>query len=144
MGSNQGGDTSSPTERVGTRAGTATTPANLSNTIFRKSSHKPRDKTPSEENKQYDPGGKGEKPPLWNAAVMAFSFFLLGGTLSHGRLDVCASCSLSLCACLSIHYILFYQVITVQRAEKNRRGNADEVVDVYATGGQAPSCLSTP
>ena len=51
MGSNQGGDISSPTERVGTRAGTATTAANSSNTIFRKESRKPRDKTPSEENK---------------------------------------------------------------------------------------------
>ena len=36
MGSNQGGDTSPPTERVGTRAGTATTPINSSNNIFRK------------------------------------------------------------------------------------------------------------
>ena len=35
MGLNQGGDTSPPTERVGTRAGTATTPENASNTIFR-------------------------------------------------------------------------------------------------------------
>ena len=34
MGSNQGGDISSPKERVGTRAGIATTPANSSNTIF--------------------------------------------------------------------------------------------------------------
>ena len=46
MGSNQGGDISSPTERVGTRAGTSATPA------------KPRDKITSEENKQFDPGGK--------------------------------------------------------------------------------------
>ena len=51
VGSNQGGDISSPTEYVGTRAGTAATPA------------KPRDKTTSEENKQFDPGGKREKPP---------------------------------------------------------------------------------
>ena len=39
MGSNQEGDISSPTEHVGTRAGTAATPA------------KPRDKTTSEINK---------------------------------------------------------------------------------------------
>ena len=38
MSSNQGGDTSPPTERVGTRAGTATTPANSSNIIFLKAS----------------------------------------------------------------------------------------------------------
>ena len=76
MGSNQGGDSSSPTEHVSTRAGTTTTPANSSNTIFRKVSYKPRDKTPSEENKQFDSDGKGKKPPPWNAAVMiSFSFF---------------------------------------------------------------------
>ena len=66
MGSNQGGDISSPTEHVGTRVGTAATPT------------KPRDKITSEENKYFDSGGKGEKAPLWNAAV-ALSFFFLGG-----------------------------------------------------------------
>ena len=102
MGSNQGGDISSPKERVGTRAGTATAPASSSNTIFLQQDHKPRDKTTSTENKQFDPGGKGEKPPPWNAAVFLF-FFLLGGTLSHGRLAVCASCScLCVPVCLSI------------------------------------------
>ena len=87
MGSNQGGETSPPTERVGTRAGTATTPANSPNTIFQKTAsaasnitfvqqdHKRRNKTPSEENKRFDPGGKGEKPPPWNTAVMVSVFF---------------------------------------------------------------------
>ena len=93
-GSNQGGDISSPTEHVGTRAGTASTPA------------KPRDKTTSEENKQFDSGGKGEKAPLWNATAILFLFFL-GGALGHGRLVVLAPCSLSLCACLLVHYLLF-------------------------------------
>ena len=74
MRSNQRGDISSPKERVGTRAGTATTPASSSNTIFRKASRKPEDKTPSEENKQFDPGGKGEKSSPWNAAVILFFF----------------------------------------------------------------------
>ena len=32
-------------------------------------------KTPSEQNKQFDPGGKGEKAPPWNAAVTLLSFF---------------------------------------------------------------------
>ena len=51
MDSNQGGNTSPPPERVGTRAGTATTPANSSSTIFRKASCKPEDKDKgSEEN----------------------------------------------------------------------------------------------
>ena len=51
VGSNQGGNNSS-TEHVGTRAGTAATPG------------KRRNKTTSEDNKQFDPGGKGEKAPL--------------------------------------------------------------------------------
>ena len=121
MGLNQGGDTSPPTEWVGTRAGTATTPANSSNTIFLKASHKPEDKDEgSEENKQFDHGGKGEKPPPWNAAVMVL-FSFLGGTWGHGRPAVCDSCSLSGYACLSVHCLLFYQVIIVQRAEKHER-----------------------
>ena len=81
VGSNQGGNISSPTERVGTtkstttfadissptehvgtRAGTAATPA------------KRRHKAISEGNKQFDPGGKREKPPPWNAAVTLLSF----------------------------------------------------------------------
>ena len=78
VGSNQGGNISSPTERaknttttadissptehVCTRAGTAATPA------------KRRHKTTSEANKQFDPGGKGEKTPAWNEVVTLLSF----------------------------------------------------------------------
>ena len=103
MGSNQGGDTSSPTARVGTRAGTATTPTNSSNTIFLKASRKSKhNEKRSEENKQFDPGGKGEKPPPWNAAVMVLLFFFLGGMLSRMVSDTFASCSLSVCACLFV------------------------------------------
>ena len=102
-------DISPPTEHVGTRAGTAATPA------------KPRHKTTSEENKQFDPGGKEEKPPPWNAAVI-LSFFFLGGALGHERLVVFASYFLSLCACLSTLFLFFFfQVITFQRAEKHER-----------------------
>ena len=101
MGSNQGGDISSPKERVRTRADSATTPANSSNTIFRQQGHKPKDKDKgSNENKQFDPGGKAEKPPPWNAAVMVQFFFLLGGTLGRGMPAACASCFLSF-LCLS-------------------------------------------
>ena len=108
MGSNQGGDISSPKERVRTRAVSATTPANSSNTIFRQQGHKPKDEDKgSEENKQFDRGGNGEKPPPLNVAVMVLSFFFLGGDLGHGSLVVFASCSLSLCACLSVQYLLF-------------------------------------
>ena len=95
MGSNQGGDISSPTEHVETRAGTATTPENSSHIIFRKASHKPRDKTTSEENKQFDPGGKGEKPPLWNAGVIGIVFFLSWRELWAMEDSLCC-CSVSL------------------------------------------------
>ena len=75
-----------------------------------------------EENKQLDPGGKGEKAPLWNAAVI-LSFFFLGGALGPGRLVVFASCFLSLCACLSALFFIYcsFQVITFQRAENHER-----------------------
>ena len=86
VGSNQGGNISSPTEQVGTRAGIAATPA------------KRMHKTTSQKNKQFDPSGKGEKALLWNAAV---TLFFLGKALGHGRLVACASWFLSvLCVCL--------------------------------------------
>ena len=74
MGSNQGGDISSPTtERVDTRA--VKTTADIT---FLQQGHKPKDKDKgSKENKQFDPGRKGEKAPLWNAAV-TLSFFFWG------------------------------------------------------------------
>ena len=55
-------DISSPTEHVVTLAGTAATPA------------KRRHKAIREENKQFDPGGRGEKAPPWNAAVTLIYF----------------------------------------------------------------------
>ena len=55
-------DISSPTEHVGTLAGTTATPENR------------RRKATSEENEQFDPNGKGEKAPSWNAAVTLLSF----------------------------------------------------------------------
>ena len=72
MGSNQGGDIFSPTtERVDTRAVRTT-----GNIPFLQQGHKPRDEEKgSEENKEFDPGGKGEKAPLWNAAVTLSFFF---------------------------------------------------------------------
>ena len=75
-------DISSPTEHVGTLAGTAATPA------------KRRHKTISEENKQFDPGGKGEKAPPWNAAVTLLSFLWgeLGGSLLVLRVFLSVLC----------------------------------------------------
>ena len=88
VGSNQGGNISSPMEHVGTLAGTAATP------------EKRRHKTTSEENKQFDPGGKGEKAPLWNAAVtLPFLFcgesWAMGGSLLVLRVFcLCFVCAL--------------------------------------------------
>ena len=78
VGSNVGGDTSSPTECVGTRADNEiTTAPAASNTVFLQPRRKPNDKkTLSEQNKRFDPGGKREEPPPWKAAIMAvFSFW---------------------------------------------------------------------
>ena len=75
---------------------------------FPAAGHKPKDKEKgSEENKQFDHGGKGEKAPLWNAAVTLC--FFLWKTLDHTRLVACASCFLSvLCVCLSA---LFFKLL---------------------------------
>ena len=72
VGSNQGGNISSPTtERVDTQA-----VRTMTNIIFLQQGHKPRDEEKgSEENKQFDPGGKGEKALLSNAAVTLSFFF---------------------------------------------------------------------
>ena len=80
MGSNQEGDISSPTtERVDTRA--VRTTADIT---FLQQGHNPKDKDKgSEENKQFDSGGKGEKAPLWNAAV-TLSFFFWGERWTMG------------------------------------------------------------
>ena len=112
MGSNQGRDISPPTERVGTRAGTATTPANSSNTIFWKVSRKPSDKTPSEENKQFDFGGKGEKPPLWNAALMVLVFFPGGSFGPWEARCLCFVFFVYVCRSVCFVYCSTVQVIT--------------------------------
>ena len=65
--SNLGGNTYSLTGLViGTRTDSQTsTPSALPKTVFQQMSRKPGDSEPaSEENKQFDPSGKGEKPPL--------------------------------------------------------------------------------
>ena len=87
VGSNQGGNISSPTEHVGTRAGTAATP------------EKRRHKTTSEENKKFDPGGKGEKAPLWNAA--ATLPFVFWGELGGSFLVLRVFCLCFVCALFS-------------------------------------------
>ena len=103
-------DISSTTEHVGTRAGTAATPA------------KRRYKTISEENKQFDPGGKGEEAPPWNAAVTLLSF------LGESWEATCLCFVLPVCALGVLCFLKYcsFQVITSQRAEKyeGRRGSS--------------------
>ena len=97
-------DISSPTEHVGTLAGTAATPA------------KRRHKTISEENKQFDPGGKGEKAPPWNAAVTLLSFSEESWEAPCLCFVFSVVCALSV---LCFQNYCSFQVITSQRAERH-------------------------
>ena len=124
MGSNQGGDiSSSTTERVDTRAVRTTVKID-----FLQQDHKLKDKDKgSEENKQFDPGGKGEKAPLWNAAV-TFILFFWGERWAMGSLLLVLRVFLSV-LCVFFLYALFFnycsfQGTIFQRAEKHegRRG----------------------
>ena len=96
-GPSRGENISSPIEREKS----TTTVADISSKAATpsKQSHKPR----SEQNKQFDPSGRKEKAPPWNAAVLYF-FFFLGRA---GRLLVCASCFVRVC--------LFFQIIDLSR-----------------------------
>ena len=99
MGSNQWGDISSPTtEHVDTRAIRTT-----ANTIFPQQGHKPKhEEKGSEENKQFDPGGKGEKAPLWNSVVVFLSFW----GESVGPWEARCSCFVFFCLCVSFCSVL--------------------------------------
>ena len=108
VGSNLGGNTFFPAEiAVGTGPDSkSTTPPAASNTIFLKASRKPEGKEKGNKaNKQFDPGGKGEKPPPWNAAVMVFPSFFVGNA-GHGVPVACVSCFLSVCACLFVLFLI--------------------------------------
>ena len=86
-----------------------TTPSTASTTVFLQASRKPKDKkTASEENKQFDPGGKGGEPPPWKAGVPVF-FSFLG--------DACALC---FCRCLSVCCVLFLTGHHFPAREKNQ------------------------
>ena len=86
--SSKEGNISSPMESVDTRASqksTTTTVAGISSIAATPS--KRRLKTSSEENKQFDPGGRGEQAPPWKAAVPLHFF----SWSDAGRLLVCLS-----------------------------------------------------
>ena len=143
VGSNQGGNISSPTERVGTTKSTTTSadisspPEHVGTRVGTAATpEKCRHNTTCEESKQFDPGRKREKAPLWDAAVTLFSFS--GESWEASCLcfvfSVCA-----LCVLCSLNYCSL-QVITSQLAEK---GETRIKSLMYATGGQAFSRLST-
>ena len=126
--SSQGGRTPSPPERsTSTR-----TFADIFSTAAIQENR--RHKTTSPQNKQFDPGGRGEKAPPWNAAV-PLHFFFLGRSWE-------ASCLFCLCpVCVFVFpKLLIYPGETYQQAE--RRGSWTPIKSLmYATGGQAFSRL---
>ncbi|CAM9540974.1 unnamed protein product, partial [Ascophyllum nodosum] len=105
---------------------------------------KRRLKTSSEENKQFDPGGRGEQAPPWKAAV-PLPFF---SESDAGRLLVSLSgaelrgfffVSSMLCF-FCFPKLSIYPGETYQQAE--RRGSWTPIKSLmYATGGQALSRL---
>ena len=137
---------SSPMESVDSRASqesTTTTVAGTSSIAATPS--KRRLKTSSEENKQFDPGGRGEQAPPWKAAV-PLPFF--SGS-DAGRLLVCLSGAelrgFFFCFVYALFFFCFpklsiYPGETYQQAE--RRGSWTPIKSLmYATGGQALSRL---
>ena len=87
------------------------------NITFLQEVHKTEGKNKgSEQNKKFDPGGKGGKPPPWNAAVI-LSFLFLRGAVGHGRPAVCTSCFLSVCFvfffCPPCSVLQFYDQVTI-------------------------------
>ena len=109
VGSSQEGNISSPTERVKSTRITA-------DTTCLQQGHKPR----SEENKQFDPGGKGEKAPPWNAVVTLLSFS------GESREAPCLCFVLSvLCVCHVSKIIVFYPGDHFSAKLKDMRGDAD-------------------
>ena len=102
VGSCQGGNISSPKERI--KCTIITT-----DIIFLQQGYKSR----SKENKQFDPGGKGEKTPPWNAAVALLSFSGKSWK-APCLLSVCASCFVD-ALCSSVSYF-FFQVMASQRS----------------------------
>ena len=89
--SSQGGKIPAPAESVDSRTDKSTRISADSTSL--QQGHKPR----REQNKQFDPGGKGEKAPPWNAAVTLLCFS--GENWEATCLfSVCASCFV-LCVC---------------------------------------------
>ena len=112
--SSKEGNISSPMESVDTQASQKSTRTATVSGISSTAATPPkrRHKTSSEENKQFDPGGRGEQAPPWKAAV-PLPFFSGG---EAGRLLVCLSGAKlgGFFSCLSA-LCLFSQIIDLSR-----------------------------
>ena len=110
-GSSKKGNISSSTRRekstvtVAGISSTAATPENRRLKTFR------------EQNKQFDPGGRREKAPPWNAAVLYFLFLRRSWEASCCFLFVLLL--LLPCVCLFFRNYFFPQVITSQQAKRH-------------------------
>ena len=90
---------------------TTTAPSVASNITFTQQGHKPKDKNKgSEENKQFDPGGKGEKPPPWNAAVISTPYlcFSAGSVGPWEALCLCLMLFVCVCPSALLFKLLFF------------------------------------
>ena len=102
---------------------------------------KRRYKTSSEENKQFDPGGRGEQAPPWKAAV-PLPFFSWGEAvrlldcLAVAKLGGFVSVFPALCVCVFRTHIFPFTGESYQQDVFSRREQV-----MYATGGQALSRL---
>ena len=136
------GNISSPMESVDTRASEKSTRTVTVADIpsIAATPSKRKHKTSSEENKQFDPGGTGEKALPWNAAA-PLPLFSCG---EAGRLFVCLSVAklggflpvFSALCVFSRTYIFPFTGESYQQDVFSRRGQV-----MYATGGQAFSRL---
>ena len=118
MGSDQGGDISSPTERVDTRA--VRTTANIT---FLQQGHKPKDKEKGSEKKAVRPWwGRRRVATAMGRGCKGSLFFSSREHWGWGARCLCFVPALFFIHCP-------FQVITSQRAE-SMRGDADQVADV--------------
>ena len=120
-GPSQGENISSPTEREKS----TTTVADISSKAA--TPPKRRHKTFSEQNKQFDPGGRREEAPPWNAAVALLSFPC--GELEGFLFVLCASCFASALCVPVFPKLLIYPGDTSQQAERHE-GDTDRVAEV--------------
>ena len=127
MDSSQKKNISSPTtESVDKQAKDMTTVADISSKAATPS--KRRHTTFSKQNKQFDPGGRREKAPPWDASVTLHSF---SGEKLGGFLSVLYLCSFSaLCVLLFRNHCFFTGDHFSAKLKETRILNADPVADV--------------